>query len=488
MEDKNLFIFAIGGTGSRVLKSLIFLLASGVKIPNVKNIIPIIIDPDIQNGDLARTVELIKNYNRIRKIGNSEKTQFFYHPITALKDLEGKEAGSQFIFDIGKIRNKKFKEFIELESLSRENQALSRMIFSEKNLDLDMEVGFKGNPNIGSIVLNQMKNEEFFTDFANRITAKDRIFIISSIFGGTGASGFPILLKNLRYPEDRFTNKQTLKDSKIGAISILPYFKVDNPNGDIDSGTFISKSIAALKYYSSNIFDANLLNAFYCIGDDQQNMQTGADGKAEQKNKAHFVEIAAALAIHHFMSLSDEELNGDHFEFGIEPPQNEIVNFTTLSRLTRKIIEEPLTQKFLFYQYFMDIYPKIKDDKKIPHIHSKDHPLTEQNLSSIKMELEKFMNAFWEWLQENKDSKISFEPFCLEKMDSKLMYSCVKGLDRKTSKGFFGLGSTNDYNNFMDTLNQFHEEFKSLVPEKKLLALLWKVTSQIVKKEIFKSN
>lgn len=488
MEDKNLFIFAIGGTGSRVLKSLIFLLASGVKIPNVKNIIPIIIDPDIQNGDLQRTVELIKNYNRIREYGYSDKTQFFYHSITALKNLEGAEGDSQFLFDIGKIRNKKFREFIELDSLSRENQALSKMIFSNKNLDLDMEVGFKGNPNIGSIVLNQMKSEEFFREFANRITEKDRIFIISSIFGGTGASGFPILLKNLRNPDDTMSNKGIIKEAKIGGISVLPYFQVDNPNGDIDSGTFISKSIAALKYYSGNIFDANLLNAFYCIGDNQQNSQKGADGKGEQRNKAHFVEIASALAIHHFMSLSDGELDGDHFEFGLDQPNNQIINFTHLSRITREIIQEPLTQKFLFYQYLMKIYPTIKNNNKIAHIYAKNHPLTESNISSIEKELDKFMNAFWEWLQENKDSKISFEPFKLEDIDKKLMFSCVNGMERKTSKGFLGFGGTDDNENFIDTLNKTHEKYQDLVPEKKLLALLWDVTAQIVKKEIFKSN
>jgi hypothetical protein len=47
------FVFAIGGTGSRVVKALTFLLASGVKI-NAERVVPIFIDPDKSNGDLKQ--------------------------------------------------------------------------------------------------------------------------------------------------------------------------------------------------------------------------------------------------------------------------------------------------------------------------------------------------------------------------------------------------------------------------------------------------
>ena len=56
-----LYIFGIGGTGSRVLKSLVMLAASGVKI-EADAIVPIVIDPDFANADLTRTLELIKTY------------------------------------------------------------------------------------------------------------------------------------------------------------------------------------------------------------------------------------------------------------------------------------------------------------------------------------------------------------------------------------------------------------------------------------------
>ena len=484
--NKNLFIFAIGGTGSRVLKSLIFLLASGMRIPNVGKIIPIIIDPDIQNGDLTRTVELIKMYVRLRESCYSENTDFFYHEIVALKDLDGNQT-NQFLFDMSKIKGKKFKEFIDFGIMEIENQALTSLLYSDKNLDLDMEVGFKGNPNIGSVVLNQLKNEDYFKEFTNRITKDDRIFIISSIFGGTGSAGFPILLKNIRYPEDSLKNKEILREAKIGALSVLPYFKVKNPNGEIDSATFISKTIAALKYYSSNIFDANLIDAFYSIGDDQHNMQEGADGKSEQKNKAHFVEIASALSIRHFMNFSDNELaDNSYYEFGCDEPNNGVLNFYNLSEDTRNSIKEPLSRFFLFYTYWKEIYPEIKQDNKVTHIYSSSHPLTEDKLQKIKIDLDKFFDAFKEWLVENKESTVSFQPFKLEYSEENL-FDFINGVEIKPKSFFQKLCRKNHKKDFINELNK-KTDYKSKTSEKKLMELLSCVTKEIYSKNFDNTN
>ena len=61
-----LYVFGIGGTGSRVLKSLTMLLASGVKLQNdFDTLVPIIIDPDAANGDLNRTADILTKYQNI---------------------------------------------------------------------------------------------------------------------------------------------------------------------------------------------------------------------------------------------------------------------------------------------------------------------------------------------------------------------------------------------------------------------------------------
>ena len=54
-----LYIFGIGGTGSRVLKSLVMLAASGVDI-EADAIVPIVIDPDFANAEV-HYVNTVKN-------------------------------------------------------------------------------------------------------------------------------------------------------------------------------------------------------------------------------------------------------------------------------------------------------------------------------------------------------------------------------------------------------------------------------------------
>ena len=248
-----IFVFGIGGTGSRILRSLTMMLASGVKF-GADEIVPIIIDPDASNADLTRTVALLNNYASIRnslQFSNDNQNRFFRTKIERILP--------NYTLRINDTDDKSFQEFIAYASMSKSNQALTKMLFSDKNLESSMEVGFKGNPNIGSVVLNQIAYSDNFNEFANAFSDGDRIFIISSIFGGTGASGFPLLLKTLR-EGNNFPNHDLINRAKIGAISVLPYFKVQqSSDSEIDSSTFISKTKSALAYYENNISKNTLI-------------------------------------------------------------------------------------------------------------------------------------------------------------------------------------------------------------------------------------
>ena len=63
-----LYVFGIGGTGSRVLKALTMLLASGVECKST--IVPVIIDPDQDAADLTRATEFMKLYSKIHNKNN----------------------------------------------------------------------------------------------------------------------------------------------------------------------------------------------------------------------------------------------------------------------------------------------------------------------------------------------------------------------------------------------------------------------------------
>jgi len=120
-----LYIFGIGGTGARVLKSLTMLLASGVEC-GVDTIVPIIIDRDKGNGDYSRTDGLIKSYisvNGIAPKNNPEqkiKNRFFNTDIKLLDN--------ELLLKLDD-ETKKFEDFIGISTQTNENKALSQMLF-----------------------------------------------------------------------------------------------------------------------------------------------------------------------------------------------------------------------------------------------------------------------------------------------------------------------------------------------------------------------
>ncbi len=412
-----LYVFGIGGTGSRVIKALSMLLASGVKLDGkFDTLVPIIIDPDTANGDLNRTADILTKYQNIEKKAG-ENNSLFGTKIKTLTQLTKENIANltnNFKFSIDGS-GQKFGESIDYNGLDDENKALVDLLFSKENIEADMTVGFKGNPNIGSVVLNKIVDSQEYQEFANSFNDGDAIFIISSIFGGTGASGFPLLLKNLRTNDSNRLNSDKISQATIGGISYLPYFKVsDNNNNEkeIDSATFFGKAKAALSYYEHAIFKNNSINVFYHIGDHANNNMKYAEGKAEQKNEAHFVELAGALAIVDFVksapsiSLDNETIIK---EFGVEEGTGKL-KFDGLGQEAKNILRVPLSKLYL-----LDLFIEKSMDEllKSPGHFNGDNGIKKEfyNSDFYKTEFIPFLDYFKEWMDEMKSNEISFMPF-----------------------------------------------------------------------------
>ena len=479
-----LFLFGIGGTGARVLKSLVMLASSGVDI-QAEAIVPIIIDPDFANADLTRTIEQLKAYMSLHKsldFNSSYKNQFFTTDF--LDVLDG------YRLNLRDTKNKKFKDFIQYDTLKKENRALASMLFSKDNLNSDMEVGFKGNPNIGSVVLNQFTDSEDFRSFAAAFNPGDRIFIVSSIFGGTGASGFPLILKNIRSIASGLPNSDALRNAPIGAITVLPYFAITpDDNSQINSSTFIGKTKAALHYYEKNVSgEHSSVNVLYYIGDDKNKQYPNEEGGQTQKNNAHIVELASALSIVDFVSINDEQAsmicqrdeNGRVYapdpefkEFGIDNDSSTVI-FTDLSRDTKEILCEPLTQFVLTSKYIKE---HLKDALSLPW--AKDNNIDSSFLkSSFISDFEKISTAYLDWLDEMKDNDRSFEPFKTDIKGSEL-FSIVENIRPakvKSLKGFLKSG----YDLFDAFLDGRHKSLPKCSIEQKFTELFWQVTRELV--------
>ncbi|NVK75110.1 MAG: hypothetical protein HWE24_16695 [Oceanospirillaceae bacterium] len=488
-----LYVFAIGGTGSRVLRSLTMLLASGVKLPGrFDTVVPIIIDPDSANGDLNRTTDLLLQYQRVKQqVGN--ESDFFNAKMKTLISLTEENVppiADHFIFDIEGTTNESFEEFIGYQSLSDEDRALIDLLYTKAELRSSMSVGFKGKPNIGSVVLNQIIRSREYNEFADKFDEGDAIFVISSIFGGTGAAGFPLLLKNLRSENPNIPNSHLISNSKIGAISFLPYFKISPPEDSkkhtIDHTTFIGKAQAALSYYEHAIFKNKSLNAFYYLSDNSQNNYEHNDGKAEQRNNAHFLELAGALAILDFLedepqlvTKDKKALEATTKEFGIKNTTRDI-DFDSLGIKTYKQIASNLT-RLAIVEKFLRLALEENLDSQTAWV--KDGEFNREEFFSqdfYQRNLRPFLDSFYEWIEEMKNNDVSFvaiqEP---DSIDSLL--NMVKGKKVK-SKGLFGSKSAS-YEKFTKELNA---ALKGGLPEgakeKKFVHLVDRASNVVVNK------
>ncbi len=470
-----LYIFAIGGTGSRVLRSLTMLFASGVQLENgISEVVPVIIDPDRQNGDLTRTVSLMNNYISIQSklsFPKENNNNFFKTKINRVLP--------NFVLPIHDTEDNKFRNFINLPAMSRENKAMMEMLFSERNLQSSMDEGFKGNPNVGSVVLNQISGSGEFINLANSFQAGDKIFIISSIFGGTGAAGFPLLLKTLRTNKD-IPNYSAINKATIGAVTVLPYFRVKQDNtSEIDSSTFISKAKSALAYYERNIINNADIDALYYLGDNQNNAYDNHQGKSDQQNDAHFIELLAASAIVDFTKRGIVARTDPNFipgttlnmEYGAKLAGAALTLDSFFSR-TKEVIFKPMTQLLLMANAFSQHFSYIKSSELNAN---KRLGISEDFYNSTFVDnVKEFLEAYQSWLREMKGNVRSFDIFNLDAGDKP--FDILTGIKAKRYRSL-----KRNYNLLYDFVNDACSKVKSSAQEDRLFELYSIATNEMIK-------
>lgn len=478
-----LYLFGIGGTGARVIRSLVMLLASGVKSNSIETIIPVLIDPDLSNGDLTRTISLLNSYKNIRSnlsFGKNVASDFFHVDI--------QDGDVNFQMPMANVGGKTFGQYIDYTTLNKNDKALVNLLFSDDNLNSSLDVGFKGNPNMGSVVLNNFNNgslKKVLSNFQNG----DKIFIISSIFGGTGAAGFPLLLKTLREASaTNYTNSQYIKDSTIGAISVLPYFGVkSDKKSKIKMESFISKTKSALVYYENNID----VDALYYITDKLTSAYDNVEGSIDQKNNAHFVELASALAIVDFM----DNVNVTHGpktikvykEFGIEADVDPL-DFNTLSKSTRNTIAKNMTQLFFMAEFYEN-----RINESLKHAWA-ENKIQESDLTTDKFtELSTFLSGkgdkdgYLKWLSELSDNSRSFSPYDLSTAQTDILHSVIGYNPPKPKfiKKLFGL-DLKGFDALEDQMEKVSIDLQSKGMEKMdyFMSVFYQATSELINNKL----
>lgn len=301
------YIIPIGGTGVRVMKAIIYLAMTGCFEGQKFKVM--CVDSDESNGDIKRLEDIIGAYKKL------DNYNIFPEIIPADVDKATDKSLVWSPLASDEINSKSRMQDMVGESLMGDKaKDIFRFLYTKGEREKILEGGFYGHTSIGSYFMSkQVKDGNEYTaawkSFFDGINEKkDKIFIIGSIFGGTGASGVPTIARIIKETE-------LTENVPIAAIFVQPYFKPTTNTEDeindleIDWNTFSAKTKTALSYYSEQKFN-DIFKIMYFIGEDPDKFMVvdNNDCGNKQVNKANAIELFAATALLDFINRNVDDI------------------------------------------------------------------------------------------------------------------------------------------------------------------------------------
>ena len=266
-------------------------------------------------------------------------------------------------------------------------------------------------------------------------------------------------------------NHALINDAPIGAVTVLPYFKVkSDEESAIDSGTFISKTKSALHYYARGITGNKSIDTQYFIGDEARESYDNNEGGTAQKNKAHFVEMAAALAVLDFAEKGTHPGGTETKEFGIKEEAEQII-FQNLENSTSEMLKMPLSQFAMFCRYVAEDY----NDSHKTQRWSKDNGL-DRNFRSgpFFQDVASFQKDFVSWMSEMSANRVAFAPLRF----SGEWKAMVSGINGKS-----GLFSSLDGYTLDDKMNRATGRLQHTTKEQMFMELFCIATEEVLREK-----
>ena len=331
---KKFFVLGIGGTGMRCIESLIHLCAMGMFDDTEIHLLAL--DTDKNNGNFSRLKEVKEAYVNAKGIDSVKraclKNTLFSAKIEYYEFSPNYEKKSTFM-DVFNYNDAKHK--------NREEADLADLVFTKNVEDFDLLHGYRAQTHLGSMMMYhsiieaaKSKYDNGLKNFLNVLvtecnSGKPKIFILGSVFGGTGASSIPIIPKALGDAANIVSNGSSniLSKAVFGTTLLTAYFNFKSPTADelknekviATSDKFAMNSQAAMMFYEDDTTVKNTYKRFYMMGTDGQGWDPMAHQKEKitktitggenQKNDSHFIELLAACAALDF--YNDESVEGE---------------------------------------------------------------------------------------------------------------------------------------------------------------------------------
>lgn len=329
------YLIAVGGTGMRCLESFVHLCAIGMMDNEEINVL--IIDTDNSNGNKSRTHDIINAYIDIKKDEKENSSSYqdtFFSSIINLYEFN--PIYKDTFSNIAKDSDPAFGE---------EEEELVNLLFETNTQEFNLEHGYRAQTHLGSYlmyheIIDRVRNKngnDGLTQFVQKIVNdKDnpKVFVLGSLFGGTGASSIPIIPRAISEAAQALEAFNLGSKIKFGATLLTQYFTFNPPTDEqlattdkvIANGNgFGLNSQAALMYYDSETIK-NDFDEFYMIGwpySPKDFSISGNDNKfitggELQENPAHIVDLISAFAAYNFFTKTDDGGNLKWFYKTIE--------------------------------------------------------------------------------------------------------------------------------------------------------------------------
>jgi hypothetical protein len=328
---KQVFVIGIGGTGMRCLESFVHLCAMGMF--DDTNVHMLALDTDHENGNFTRLKNLKDAYlntKGVNKTHTALKDTFFSANLEYFEFSPNYEDAPTFntIFDYQTTKNKK----------SNEAALIADLLFTGEVKEFDLRHGYRAQTHLGSMLMYHsiideiIENKEsdlrkFIEEIINASAnpEKPRVFILGSVFGGTGASSIPIIPKAFKKAASIISPAANIQENAFfGSTILTSYFSFKLPDNAekeaqkiiASSDLFALNSQAAMMFYEADDTVRQTYQKFYLMGTDTIKFkstkkdfedQTVTGGK-NQENSSHYIELLAAFAAYDFFNLEELEL------------------------------------------------------------------------------------------------------------------------------------------------------------------------------------
>jgi hypothetical protein len=227
------FVLGIGGTGMRCIESLIHLCAMGMF--DDTDIHLLALDTDKNNGNFGRLKELKEAYANTKDTLDSHIETFFSAKIHYYEFSPDYEKKSTF---------KEVFGYSDTQYNQREEADLADLVLDKNVEEFNLQHGYRAQTHLGSMMMyqsiveaaqstmpNDLKN--FVSQLITETTSgKAKVFILGSVFGGTGASSIPIIPQALSKAAEVISkgSANVLKNAYFGSTLLTAYFNFTLPD------------------------------------------------------------------------------------------------------------------------------------------------------------------------------------------------------------------------------------------------------------------